>query len=88
MGLTLEKGNNSDINLYIDECYKIQDFINSLNKDNVKESKEKVFIMCNKLINEIKNSDLEEAIKNDMLKQIQEELLNYFTTKYFFVGFD
>jgi len=88
MGLTLEKGNNSDINLYIDECYKIQDFINSLNKDNVKESKEKVFSMCNKLINEIKNSDLEEAIKNDMLKQIQEELLNYFTTKYFFVGFD
>lgn len=88
MSLTLEKIDNPKIDPYIDECYKIQDFIDSLNKDNVKESKDKLFLMCDKLMTEIENSDIDKIIKDNILKQIQEELLNYYTTKYYVMVFD
>lgn len=86
--LKLKKINDIEIDSFIDNCYEIQEYINSLTKDNILESKDLVLSKLDKLANLIDSSQTKfENEKKEILNQLN-ELSSFYTSKFLIVGFD
>lgn len=86
--INLRKIGDNEIDNIIDECNNLQQFIDSLSKDNILESKDEVLSKLDNLANSIIQSKTKfQKEKNEILEQLK-ELNSFYTTKYLVVGFD
>jgi len=86
--INLQKIEDNEINNFIDECYKLEQTIDSLTKEDILESKDEVLSKLDNLANSIIQSKTKfEREKKEILEQLQ-ELSSFYTTKYFVVGID